>query len=246
MGGKRTDLTGMRFGRLVAVEYKYTNDRRQPVWLFHCDCGNDKIMSASNVRWGGVRSCGCLHREHTASINRVDITGNRYDRLVAIRPTEDRDAAGSIVWEMQCDCGNKAYYSVNALNGGHIRSCGCVYRETRTEAVKMRKDMVEDTNLSALVAAKKVRKNNTSGITGVYLLPNGKYEAYINFQKKRYTLGCFATKEAAARARKEAEHRLHDPILKEYEGVLTKRTKESLHEYLTQGMADTEGINDTI
>ena len=245
MGAKRTDITGQRFGRLVAVEYKYTNERRQPVWLFHCDCGNDKIMSASNVRWGGVKSCGCLHKEHTASINRTDITGKRYDRLVAVRPTEKRDAAGSVVWECKCDCGNTAYYSVNALNGGHIRSCGCVYRMTRTEAVKARKDMVEDTNLSALVAAKKIRKNNTTGITGVYLLPNGKYEAYINFQKKRYVLGCFQTKEAAAKARREAEKRLHDPILKEYQQNLTTHTKNALVEYLTDHSSET-GIRDAL
>jgi len=238
MARKRTDLTGMRFGRLVAVEYKYTNDKRQPVWLFRCDCGNEKIISSSNVRWGGVRSCGCLHRERTAAINRVDITGERFDRLVALRPTDQRDAAGSIVWELRCDCGNKAYYSVNALHSGHIRSCGCVYRKTRTEAVKARKDMVDDTCLSSLVAAKRVRKNSTTGVTGVSRLPSGKYEAYISFQKKRYNLGCYATIAEAAKARQMAERRLHDPFLKEHTESLTKRSRQKFSEYLQEDNDD--------
>ena len=232
MGQKRNDLTGRRFGRLVAVEYRYTNARRQPVWLFHCDCGTDKVMSASNVQWGGVKSCGCLHRERTAEINRVDLTGKRFDRLVAVRPTDRRDAAGSVVWECRCDCGNTAYYSVNALHGGHIRSCGCLYRATRRETAKNRRDLVEETCLSTLVSAKKLRRNNTSGITGVYRMPNGKYEAYISFQKKRHTLGSYATKEEAAEARKNAEKRLHDPLLKQYREKMTKKAGEAFDDYL--------------
>jgi HNH endonuclease len=47
----------------------------------------------------------------------------------------------------------------------------------------------------------KIRKNNTSGCTGVRCLKNGKYSARI----KRINLGTFSSKDEAIKARKEAE-----------------------------------------
>lgn len=59
---KRADLTGQRFGRLVAVELvdiAHGNAR----WLFRCDCGNSHIAPARHVKGGGSKSCGCLLKE---------------------------------------------------------------------------------------------------------------------------------------------------------------------------------------
>lgn len=52
------DITGMRFHRLTAVEYKGNQ-----MWLFRCDCGNEIIRRGSSVRFGEIKSCGCLHSE---------------------------------------------------------------------------------------------------------------------------------------------------------------------------------------
>ena len=54
---------------------------------------------------------------------------------------------------------------------------------------------------------RRVFKNNRTGVTGVFER-SGKYMAYINKGKKRYSLGTFKTIEEAIRARKEAERRL--------------------------------------
>lgn len=52
----------------------------------------------------------------------------------------------------------------------------------------------------------KIRSNNTSGITGVEFRKDTKrWTASIRKNCKVIRLGCFATKEEAARARKEAE-----------------------------------------
>jgi hypothetical protein len=51
------DLTGRRFGRLVAVRYC------RPRWEFICDCGNKKLIFATNVKRGLTKSCGCLNAE---------------------------------------------------------------------------------------------------------------------------------------------------------------------------------------
>lgn len=52
-------------------------------------------------------------------------------------------------------------------------------------------------------------KNNTSGFKGVYVTPSGKYVAEIMSNRKRYRLGTFETKEAAARAWNEASKTHH-------------------------------------
>ncbi len=56
----------------------------------------------------------------------LDITGKRYGKLVAVNPTKERDSQGSIMWNMQCDCGNTKLVSVKQLNNGKNISCGCL------------------------------------------------------------------------------------------------------------------------
>lgn len=57
-----------------------------------------------------------------------DITGLRFGRLVAIRPTEKRQSK-CVVWEFQCDCGNRTFKGVNNVTTGNSIGCGCVRRE---------------------------------------------------------------------------------------------------------------------
>ncbi len=54
-----------------------------------------------------------------------DIKGQRFGRLVALRPTEKRQSK-SVVWELACDCGGTAYVGVNALRNGNVQSCKCL------------------------------------------------------------------------------------------------------------------------
>ena len=212
----RNNITGNRFGRLVATGFKHFNDKKQDCWLFKCDCGNEKIMPSAHVKWGRVRSCGCLAKEHIESLKKKDITGEKYGRLIAICPTTRRDATGSVIWECRCDCGNKVFYSVNNLSQGKTKSCGCLYLETRGICSGKRMDLVEDTLVSLLVASKETRSDNCSGHTGVcYDKRRGNWMAYINVQRKRIYLGAFSVKEDAIKARKNAEAQLHDPIILE-------------------------------
>jgi hypothetical protein len=54
---KPVDITGERFGRLVAVERKGT------YWLCLCDCGNTKEVYRGNLKQANTLSCGCYKRE---------------------------------------------------------------------------------------------------------------------------------------------------------------------------------------
>jgi len=58
----KTDLVGQRFGRLVVKEFA-GRGRGSVLWLCSCDCGNNSIVSGSNLKKGQTRSCGCYHKE---------------------------------------------------------------------------------------------------------------------------------------------------------------------------------------
>lgn len=232
-GRKRENIEGERFGRLVAKKYEFDDKRHNACWLFQCDCGNEKILSVNQVKWSGVKSCGCLRRERTESLNKKDLSGKCFGRLTAIRPTDNRDNPGTIIWECRCDCGNTAYYSVNELNNGNVHSCGCLYRETRASCTQKREDLIDDTNVTSLVVAKKTRANNTSGVTGVYLnKTNNKWVAYLSYKKKRYYLGMFTNKDDAIKARKRTEKELHDPMIEEHWDELSEKRQADYLTYL--------------
>lgn len=59
----------------------------------------------------------------------LDLAGQRFGRLVGIRPTEKRDNQGLIIWEFQCDCGNIIERTGRQVKRGNTQSCGCLKRE---------------------------------------------------------------------------------------------------------------------
>ena len=82
---KLIDLTGQRFGRLLALERANYNNHGA-YWLCECDCGNKKIISGKSLRKGLTISCGCYAKEqrrkattkHGQAKNRLD---NLYDKM---------------------------------------------------------------------------------------------------------------------------------------------------------------------
>ena len=63
---RHIDLTGKRFGRLVALE-KVGNHKTSKcaMWRCKCDCGKEKITNSQCLREGKTLSCGCLYTERT-------------------------------------------------------------------------------------------------------------------------------------------------------------------------------------
>jgi hypothetical protein len=65
--------------------------------------------------------------------NYLDLAGKRFVRLVCIRDI-GRDKGGGVLWECQCDCGNKKNVRSGKLVNGHTRSCGCLQKDITREA----------------------------------------------------------------------------------------------------------------
>lgn len=57
------DLTGQRFGRLVALTPSERRANREVYWLCQCDCGKQTEIVGSSLRLGRSRSCGCMNGE---------------------------------------------------------------------------------------------------------------------------------------------------------------------------------------
>lgn len=65
------DYSGKRFGFLVAkrlVERDASKENNH-VWLFDCDCGNEKAAKIKSVRSGSTSSCGCKFSKMMADRN---------------------------------------------------------------------------------------------------------------------------------------------------------------------------------
>jgi hypothetical protein len=57
----------------------------------------------------------------------VDITGQRFGRLVALRDAGSR--RGSRLWECRCDCGSLFLATGKAMKSGNTLSCGCLVKD---------------------------------------------------------------------------------------------------------------------
>lgn len=61
--GKRVDLTGQRFGRLVVLGFDHRTSARRSMWRCRCDCGTEVIADGGNLRTSNTASCGCFRRD---------------------------------------------------------------------------------------------------------------------------------------------------------------------------------------
>lgn len=219
----RKDLTGRRFGKLLVLS---PTDRRMDsgsiVWKCKCDCGNGAEVSARRLIRGKVRSCGCL-----SNPPRKDYIGKRFGRLTVM---DYAGTAGALeksgkanFWRCKCDCGSESIVSQTELQSGGTQSCGCLQKERALEKLRL----IDGTSVAIIERNKKhLRKNNKSGYTGVFRSPNGKWEAYINFKKKRYWLGRYSNKEDAVKARQLGEE-MHDNFLEWYYGTHPQKKNQT-------------------
>lgn len=67
--GYYEDLSGKRFGRIVAIEYAGQKGRRRTIWKCKCDCENIVYIDASHLKSGHTTSCGCKSKEIIRFVN---------------------------------------------------------------------------------------------------------------------------------------------------------------------------------
>ena len=208
----RTDLTGLRFGRLVVIEqaedYISPRGRHDANWLCRCDCGNYKTARTSDLKSGRTTSC--------RRCNTYDLSGEygictmANDRKFFF-DLEDYDLISQYCW---ADKGN----------GGYITGSAGKYKKVYLHRLLMNPDkgyvvdhingLKYDNRKSNLRVCTQHQNNfnmplkctNTSGCTGVGKMRN-KWRARITVNKKEINLGYYDDFEDAVKARKAAEEK---------------------------------------
>ena len=67
---KRIDITGMKFGRLIALSPEYIQGSKW-MWACICDCGVETSVRNDHLRKGKTESCGCWRDEKAPFIRRT-------------------------------------------------------------------------------------------------------------------------------------------------------------------------------
>lgn len=73
-----TDLIGKRFGKLIVIEYKYTNEHKY--YLCKCDCGNETVVASNKLTGNKTKSCGCLKKKHDYGVASFNVLFSEYKK----------------------------------------------------------------------------------------------------------------------------------------------------------------------
>ena len=196
---KSTIQPGEKYNSLLILE-RYDHIR----WKCLCDCGNEIILSESELKYGRRKSCGCQQNR------KIDITGKRFGFLTAIEPTEQR-AGNSVVWRCKCDCGNEKLVAVDLLREGNTQSCGCQKNSFGEEKIKT---ILKENNIIFIKEKTydALRFLDTNKMARYdFFLPN--YNCLIEYDGKQHfelTGGFFGNEEAFKKLQK------HDQIKNQF------------------------------
>lgn len=126
--GRATDISQKQFGKLTAL-YRTNNLGKKTCWVCQCECGNIISTTADNLLRGHTQSCGCYQRERTSKSNSLQIEGQKFGKLTAIKRVEKPDRSKGdrcVYWLCKCDCGSFIITQAKYLKSGHTCSCGCI------------------------------------------------------------------------------------------------------------------------
>lgn len=105
----KTDVTGKRFGKLMALRFD-RQEGRLSYWLCSCDCGNQVTVRTYSLLCGRTRSCGCLGAE--VARNRLTTHG------------ESKKSKEYEIWRaMRRRCGNPNAKNYRNYGGRGISVC---------------------------------------------------------------------------------------------------------------------------
>ena len=114
---------GYRVGMLSVTAKTDERKNGYTIWFCKCDCGGQIKLDTRCLQRGTVRDCGCVS---VVKPGMLDLTGQRFGKLVCIRPYEEKDIRGNTQWVCQCDCGNTCVAVLHQLRSGYKKSCGCL------------------------------------------------------------------------------------------------------------------------
>lgn len=212
------DITGNRYGKLKVIEEQGVVNKTR-YWVCQCDCGNTVFVNTNRLVSGKTKSCGCLSKEKVKErFKKYNTYGQTEDYMFGISAN-----TGNYFFFDKVDYDKIKKYCWREDNNGYIvtqendklillhrmimsASDGQVVDHiNHNTADNRRGNLRKGTQMQNMMNAK-MKSNNTSGTTGVWLdKRTGKWIAEIKIDKRKINLGHFLKKEDAIQTRKEAE-----------------------------------------
>ncbi|MFA5391930.1 MAG: AP2 domain-containing protein [Candidatus Omnitrophota bacterium] len=215
---KHADLTGMKFEKLTVLGEQGKYEKNGSIlWLCQCECGQTTKATASNLKRGGKKSCGCLLKKEGIThrpeyrcwqnmIKRCTNPSSHNYEYYGGRGIEVCDQWRTFK-NFLADMGERPslLYSVERIdNNGNYEPGNCRWA-TKTD---------QNRNIRA-------QKRSTTGVQGVsFSRGKGKFAARIAVNRKVKHLGYFDTIEEATEARRKGEI--------EYWGTCKKELREAI------------------
>lgn len=109
-------VAGVKVNKLTYVMFDSKDKHGNQIWLFKCDCGNNTLALAYQVKNENTKSCGC--------VNHPDFTNQRFGMWLCLE-RKDTNKNGDSRWLCRCDCGTERIVTANRLLNGRSASCGC-------------------------------------------------------------------------------------------------------------------------
>lgn len=209
---RKPDLSiiGKTYNDLKVIEYTdIKNNYNRGLYRCKCLlCNGEVLATKANLIRGEIKNCGCTR--HNPRKN--NLVGKTFGRLYV---KETTTVNNRLRYVCVCDCGNVISVRPQALIRGNTQSCG---QHNKGDTAALKKLFIDGTAPCKINNPKKLRNNNSSGVTGVWLdKSRGLWCAEIVFKRKKYHLGRFTNKQHAIEARKEAEEKIFGDFLEWYE-----------------------------
>lgn len=151
---KRADFTGKNFGKLTVLNYYGTDKHGQSLWLCECECGNETVVTMSNLKRGHTTSCGCRKFEQFGE----NLT-NKYFGHLKVLGFDHMGPRGRSYWQCRCECGEVVVVRRDRLISGHTTSCGCYATDVNKE--RMTKHGLSTTRLYSIWRGMRQRCRDT-------------------------------------------------------------------------------------
>lgn len=200
---KKEDLTGIRFGKLIALTSFSENGRTY--WNCQCDCGKIKKARSEYLKNGKTHSCGCARKTRLK-----DLSGKKFGRLTVDSHFIKKQKT---YWNCYCDCGERTNVRADKLLDGHTKSCGCLLIDNAVEQLVENRHKNRIDGVDAKQLEQKLSARNKSGHTGVFYNKTKKvWFATIGVENKNIAIRC-KDKQSAIDKRIELERIYHDPYI---------------------------------
>lgn len=216
---KRIDISNLRSGMLVAISPAYAGKKQGVLWNCKCDCGNEVLVYASEIKSQKTKSCGCMRYKW------VSQSKKKYNQYIFVKNHVIGYTAKNEAFIVDIsEYGKIKDISWHSDGKGYI--CGFIGKKQifmhRLIMNALDKDIIIDhinhcgydnrkSNLRYATAAQNSYNKNKyahtlSGRRGVYWdKSRNKWRAYIVCDRKYVNIGRYDSLAEAIKAREQAE-----------------------------------------